>query len=470
VPEETRRCAVYARISRDKVGAGLGVDRQRSDCLELAERLGWAVVAVHTDNDVSAYSGRKRPGYEALLSDMQAGRISGVVSWHTDRLHRSPRELERYIDISEATGTITHTVRSGELDLATPTGRMTARITGAVARHESEHKGARVTAARLQNVRAGRWGGGPRPFGYEGDGLTPRPGEAKELATAIESIAAGASVRSVVNSLNARGVTSSTGRTWQTKTLRDVLKRPRNAGLAVYRGEIVGKASFPGVVPEETWRAVAGILTDPSRRTNPGSDIRWLGSHLYVCGVCGSRRVISSTSGSRRSTGEKRPASYRCRANDAVSANHFVRRADSVDRLVIRTVVERLSRADAVDLLAIPEGPDTSELRIEGVTIAERLVDLADAFAEGEVNRAQLVSATEKLRTRQAEIEDKMSRAAMKSPLAAVVGAQDIQAVWDGLDLSRQRAIVDALMVVTIMPTKRGPIFDPASVDISWKT
>jgi hypothetical protein len=153
-----------------------------------------------------------------------------------------------------------------------------------------------------------------------------------------------------------------------------------------------------------------------------------------------------------------------------VSANHFVRRAHSVDRLVIRTVVERLSRADAVDLLDTPEGPDTSKLRIEGMTIAERLVDLADAFAAGEVNRAQLVSATEKLRTRQAEIEDKMSRAAMTSPLAAIVGAQDMQAVWDGLDLSRQRAIVDALMVVTIMPTKRGPIFDPASVDISWKT
>jgi hypothetical protein len=134
--------------------------------------------------------------------------------------------------------------------------------------------------------------------------------------------------------------------------------------------------------------------------------------------------------------------------------------------VVIRAVVERLSRADAVDLLATPESPDISELRSEGLAIAQRLVDLADAFAEGEVNRAQLVSATEKLRTRQVEIEDKTIRAAMTSPSAAIVGAHDVQAVWDGLDLSRQRAIVDALMVVTIMPTKRGPIFDPASVDI----
>lgn len=71
-----------------------------------------------------------------------------------------------------------------------------------------------------------------------------------------------------------RAVTSSTGRTWQTKTLRDVIKRPRNAGLAVYRREIVGKASFPGVVPEETWRAVAAIPTpraEPTPATYGGS-------------------------------------------------------------------------------------------------------------------------------------------------------------------------------------------------------
>ncbi|MDT7743539.1 MAG: site-specific recombinase, partial [Actinomycetota bacterium] len=34
------RAAVYCRISRDKVGAGLGVERQRADCVELAKRLG----------------------------------------------------------------------------------------------------------------------------------------------------------------------------------------------------------------------------------------------------------------------------------------------------------------------------------------------------------------------------------------------------------------------------------------------
>jgi site-specific DNA recombinase len=86
----TRRAAIYARISRDREGGGLGVDRQRDDCRALAARLGWDVVAVYTDNDLSAYAGKPRPGYRALLDAIDAGQVNAVIAWHPDRLHRSP--------------------------------------------------------------------------------------------------------------------------------------------------------------------------------------------------------------------------------------------------------------------------------------------------------------------------------------------------------------------------------------------
>jgi hypothetical protein len=49
-----------------------------------------------------------------------------------------------------------------------------------------------------------------------------------------------------------------------------VLNRPRNAGLRVYHSEIIGKAAWKPIVPEETWRALTTLLGDPSRRTGPG--------------------------------------------------------------------------------------------------------------------------------------------------------------------------------------------------------
>jgi len=59
-----RRAGLYARISKDREGAGLGVERQRDGCTALAGRLGWDATAVYTDNDISAYSGKRRPGHE----------------------------------------------------------------------------------------------------------------------------------------------------------------------------------------------------------------------------------------------------------------------------------------------------------------------------------------------------------------------------------------------------------------------
>ena len=82
--------ALYARISDDKEGAGLGTARQLADCRELAEKRGWTVAREYEDNDYSAFSGRKRPGYRHMLADVASGTVNAVVAWHTDRLHRSP--------------------------------------------------------------------------------------------------------------------------------------------------------------------------------------------------------------------------------------------------------------------------------------------------------------------------------------------------------------------------------------------
>ena len=90
----TRRAAIYCRISEDRTGAGLGIERQEHDCRELADQLGWTVVEVFADNDLSAYSGTPRPGYQALLDALRAGTADAVICWHTDRLHRRPVELE----------------------------------------------------------------------------------------------------------------------------------------------------------------------------------------------------------------------------------------------------------------------------------------------------------------------------------------------------------------------------------------
>jgi len=146
-----RTVGVYARISSDPADTRLGVDRQVEDCRRLAADLGSAVGDLYVDNDVSAWSGKRRPEYERLCEDIKAATIDALIAWHPDRLHRSPRELEDFIDLCEAAGNPEiRTVTAGDVDLSTPNGRMVARMLGVMARGESDKSAVRIRRKHLE--------------------------------------------------------------------------------------------------------------------------------------------------------------------------------------------------------------------------------------------------------------------------------------------------------------------------------
>jgi len=95
------RAAVYTRISQDATGQRADVARQLQDCEALADRLGWTVTHRYGDNDLSAYVGSTRPGFEAMLKAMADSEFGAVICWHPDRLFRSMEDLERLIGTAE---------------------------------------------------------------------------------------------------------------------------------------------------------------------------------------------------------------------------------------------------------------------------------------------------------------------------------------------------------------------------------
>lgn len=103
-----------------------------------------------------------------------------MAAWHHDRLHRSMRELADFMDVVQRYGVDVETARAGNIDLATPTGRLVAYNLGAIARYESEHQSERHKSAEEGLARKGKAHGGRRPFGFEADRVTLRPGRAGE--------------------------------------------------------------------------------------------------------------------------------------------------------------------------------------------------------------------------------------------------------------------------------------------------
>ena len=206
------RAGIYARISSDREGDGLGVMRQLEDCERLAAARGWTVVERYVDQDISAYTGKLRPEYRRLWADIEGHSIDAVAIYRADRLHRQPRELEAFIDLCNAVGLTNVASVSGDLDLTTHEGQLVARVTGAVAKNESDVKSARIRRQKEQAAERGTVsGGGTRAYGYDPSGVAIVESEAEIVREAVRRTLAGEGVRGICNDFNERGVATSTG-------------------------------------------------------------------------------------------------------------------------------------------------------------------------------------------------------------------------------------------------------------------
>ncbi len=192
------RAALYTRISSDPSGQRAGVERQRQDREAHCRARGWTVGEVFEDNDTSASSGKPRRDYERMLAAVDSGAIDAIVTWHNDRLHRSPKELEAFIDLVERTGVRLALVTGGDYDLTTPDGRLAARIVGAVARKESEDRSRRVRRKHLELAELGK------PAGQFGWGV--RDGTERELVReAAQRVLAGHGLMTIARDWNRAG-------------------------------------------------------------------------------------------------------------------------------------------------------------------------------------------------------------------------------------------------------------------------
>ena len=258
MPKMSEPAAIYCRISKDIAGKGLGVQRQEAECRELADRLGLDVGGVFVDNDISAYRNARRPAWIELSDRIRIGEFRSLISWHPDRLTRHPLQLEALVELLEVTGTRVYTVAAGEYDLGTATGRMCARVVGAVARHESEHKSERIRAQTRQEAFAGKARNlGTRPFGFEKGGIDHRPDEVKAIRKAVRQVFAGKTLKHIASQMPL----GTRGRPLRPPELKSTLLNPRMAGFRTYHGEIVAVAEWDPIIEPETWDALCRVLT-----------------------------------------------------------------------------------------------------------------------------------------------------------------------------------------------------------------
>jgi site-specific DNA recombinase len=483
--------AIYARISSDREGEARGVDRQKEDCLALIERHpDWRLDQRHifVDNDISAYSGKRRPEYERLMAAVERGEVDVIVAWHVDRLTRKPIELEHLLDLYERTGVLIATV-TGEMDLGTDSGRLMARMLVAFARAEMERKAARQRRAELEVAQDGGWHG-QRPYGFQiTQGTDDKGRRIKTLAiwpveadmlreAANRVVIDGDTEYAICKDWNERGVPSPKGGRWHPTCLRRILMAPRNVGIRQHEpGYRHGKrsdatvsypASWPSILDRDTYDEMMAILDDPSRCSGRSYARRHLLAGFLVCGKCGHRMG---------SVTDRRPR-YACRQESDLSRDAcrgVSRVVTEVDRVVVRRVFEWLEDNGLYDQAAGSiEDENVRELRQTRRRLESQRVKLVDFLTREVVTEADYKRQCRQFDDEIVDVDRALARhvgSRVIEPMPRGSGLKEAWAEWeaDGLrGLDERRRVIAALVDrVVVHPTRHGRVpFDPSRVQV----
>lgn len=437
------------------------------DCRRLAKDLGWKVAEEYVDNDLSAFSGKRRPSYERMLADIADGVCDAVIVYHADRLTRRPIELEQFLEVISKAG-VRHVrfVAGADVDVANGDGLMVLRLLSAVAANESASKSRRVLRKMVEVAESGRpHGGSNRPFGYEDDRVTVRADEAKILKQIVRRYLAGESLRSIATWLDVEQVRTAEGGVWRTTTLRFMLRSGRIAGLREHRGEVVAKAVWKPIITVAQRDRILARMEEVkvSGRRTPR---RYLLSGLLRCGRCDSRLYSSARATTRR---------YVCMSGpDHGGCGRLTIVAGPLEELVADAVLYRLDSRELADVLAGRAVQDEQTAALSEAVAVDRqqLDELASLYAAKQIGAREWMTARNPIEERINDAERRLARMTRTDTLSGLVGnGTQLRGKWAGLNLDRQHAIVRALLDhAVIAPGALGArAVDPNRVDPVWR-
>lgn len=458
-----KNAAIYVRISLDKNGEGAGVRRQEKECRELAKREGLTVSRIYTDNSVSAYSGAKRPAFDELLADVQAGLYDAVIVWATDRLYRRMTDLEVII---EALGDVpVHAVTSGgKVDLSTPGGRLNARMLGSVAAHESEQKSARQKAANRQRAQDGISRAAVVPFGWRRAGrdehnrtlgLEPDPITGPVVAEMYARFLAGGNLSAIARWLNDEGYVGSRGGKWTQPRVSTNLRMPRHGGLVSLNGEMSPATNAEGrIVSEADWRLAQAILNDPKRRLH-GRPVESEWSGRMACYKCGG-----SLSGAVNHVKGVKYKTFACQERHVNWKREVI--SDRLEHEVVAYLVANadvLAEAERAHLHAMNAAKTEQGHTRSLDRLREDRDALASALARGELTAVGFTSASNALEAQILELE-KVQKPSKKSKVSSILSnPKGIETAWANADLDARRSVLDEIgFHATVYPVRSEKI------------
>ncbi|MFQ6122130.1 MAG: recombinase family protein [Dehalococcoidales bacterium] len=262
---ETKRVAIYARVSSDRQDVDLSISAQLKALREFASRNGYTVVREFVDE---AESGRTtaRPAFREMISLAKTKHppFDMILVWKLSRFARNREDSIIYKSLLRKQGIQVVSINEPIED--TPTGRLMEGIIEVIDEFYSSNLAQDVIRGMRENAARGFYNGSRAPFGYTRkkvkDGEKPRntlepdPSQAPIIQRMFNECAEGKGLKEITKSLNRDGIPAPGGGKWGKQRIHKILTNEAYIGCLVWGKNRNGKSNLPPVRKEGAWPAL----------------------------------------------------------------------------------------------------------------------------------------------------------------------------------------------------------------------
>ena len=330
------RVAAYCRVSTNSEEQLNSYENQKAYYTEkIMTNPDWTMVDVFADEGKTGTSACKRKDFLRMIRQCRQGKIDMILAKSVSRFARNTVDTLNYTRELRSLG-IPVIFEEQNINSIHPESEFLITIHGAFAQSESEDTSSRVRWGIQQSMRTGKANIQFKTLlGYKkgSDGeMVIVPEQAETVKLIYEMYLSGKTLRSIKESLEARGLRNAAGTTeWTTSNLRTILSDEKYCGDVLRRKTFIRDCiskqvvkntgqrpkyliqnHHDAIIPREQFDAVQFEMarrkaqTDRSRKSVPTGMGKYSGKYalsgLLFCGECGTayRRVVWTQHGEKR--------------------------------------------------------------------------------------------------------------------------------------------------------------------------
>ncbi len=285
-----------------------------------------------------------------MIKDSAKGLFDVVLVWKLDRFARNRYDSAHYKSILRKNGV--KVISAKESISEGPDGIILESMLEGMAEYYSAELAQKVTRGMTENALKARYNGGIMPLGYMVDKdkhYVINPNTAPIVEEIFTRYADGEVIKDIINSLNSRGFTTTTGAKFNKSSLHTLLKNRKYIGEYKYKDIIIPNA-ITAIVSEELFGKVQKRME--SNKHAPAKEkakISYLLSTKLFCGKCGAPMVGESGYGHKNQMYHY----YKCaNAKKYKICDKKTVKKDYIENLVVRLTKQTVLKDDVIEQIA----------------------------------------------------------------------------------------------------------------------